>query len=351
MTAWQAAAQAWPERMLAHDTSTPDNDAIDDEASARPGATRAPYVRLKAPALLDTWTRTVARLSALLRTPPSDGSFKAALDALDEDCAPLIRRDADRLLFVATFSADAEPERYAATHALMVAFCCDLATRVLPGWDDAQRRRLRRVALTMNIGMAEQQDQMARQSAPLTPPQRHLVETHPARSAAMLRQLGIDDPDWLDAVAHHHDAPPGPMAQRSPAERIARLVRRADIHTAALSRRGMRDPLLSTLASRNAYRDESDLPDECGAALIKVLGIYPPGTLVRLASREVAVVLRRGKRADQPLALPVLREDGMPHTTLRVRDTAYPAHKVVGSLTRSAIKVRLTLERLIGIDP
>ena len=113
----------------------------------------------------------------------------------------------------------------------------------------------------------------------------------------------------------------------------------------------MRDPLLSTLASRNAYRDESDQPDECGAALIKVLGIYPPGTLVKLTSREVAVVLRRGKRADQPLALAVLREDGMPHTTPRVRDTAFPDHKVVAGMTRSALKLRLTLERLISVDP
>jgi hypothetical protein len=113
----------------------------------------------------------------------------------------------------------------------------------------------------------------------------------------------------------------------------------------------MRDPLLSALASRNAYRDESEQPDECGAALIKVLGIYPPGTLVRLASREVAVVLRRGKRADQPQALAVLREDGMPHTTPRLRDTAFPDHKVAASMTRSALKLRLTLERLISIDP
>ena len=44
--------------------------------------------------------------------------------------------------------------------------------------------------------------------------------THPApaatlRSAAetmQLAALGVDDPLWLHAVRHHHNAPPGPIA-------------------------------------------------------------------------------------------------------------------------------------------
>jgi hypothetical protein len=336
---------AVPEHVLA--TQSP----VNDTAVTGPEPDSAAFVRLKASALVETWARKVARLSSLLRSPPPDGGFGAALAALDAECLSLIRHDTDRLLFVATFSADGEPERYAAAHALLVAICCELAARVLPGWDDDQCQRLRRVAMTMNIAMIEQQDQMARQSAPLSAPQRELVEQHAALGAEKLQGLGVDDPDWLAAVAQHHGAPPGPLAGRDAAGRIARLVQRADIHTAALSRRGLRDPLAPAKASRNAYLDENEQPDECGAALIKVLGIYPPGTLVRLANGEVAVVLRRGQRADQPRALAVVREDGMPHTTPKVRNTANADAKVVGSLTRSDINLRLTLERLVAVEP
>lgn len=330
-------------------TSAPTEVAPDETAPAL--ADPPAYIRPKAAALVEGWGQLVARLSSLLRAPPADGALVPALAALDDASLAWIRNDADRVLFVATFSADGEPERYAAAHALLVAACCDLATQVLPDWRDDERRRLRQVALTMNIAMAEQQDLMARQAGPLTAPQRELVSAHPALGAARLRELGVVDADWLAAVEQHHAAPPGPLAGRDAAGRIARLVRRADVHTAALSRRGPRDPLTPSSAARNAYLDEDDQPDECGAALIKVLGIYPPGTLVRLASGEVAVVRCRGPRADHPLALAVLRQDGMPHTTPRLRNCALAEHKVVGSLTRSGIKLRLTLERLLAVDP
>ena len=43
-----------------------------------------------------------------------------------------------------------------------------------------------------------------------------------------------------------------------------------------------------------SYYDEENKVDEAGAALVKGLGVYPPGAFVRLASEEVGVVLRRG---------------------------------------------------------
>lgn len=55
-----------------------------------------------------------------------------------------------------------------------------------------------------------------------------------------------------------------------------------------------------TAAMQASYYDEEHQVDEAGAALVKTLGVYPPGAFVRLASREVGVVIRRGTTATTP---------------------------------------------------
>ena len=46
-------------------------------------------------------------------------------------------------------------------------------------------------------------------------------------------------------------------------------------------------------AARAVYLDELKQPDEAGAALIKTTGLYPPGSLVRLSSGEMGLVVRK----------------------------------------------------------
>lgn len=330
---------------------TPAPDAGDSPALP-PAATDvvAPaYQRPAADELTAQWSRLIGRLSPLLRDPEA-ASFKAALAGIDAELLSLAENDADRSLFVATFLAESEVRRYCAAHSLYVALTCHLASREIDAWDDQRRAQLRGVALTMNIAMAAQQDQMAQQSAPLSDDQRALIDSHEARGAELLRELGVDDTQWTDAVAQHHRIGPGEFEARSPAEQMARLVQRADRLTAAHSMRAGRAARAAGDASRAAYLDEAQHADQAGAALVKALGIYPPGSLVRLANAEIGVVLRRGERADQPRVAAVVRDDGMPHLSPRLRNTGQAALKIVGSLAQGSIKVRLSLEALLKLS-
>ncbi|HJW11821.1 MAG TPA: phosphohydrolase, partial [Albitalea sp.] len=154
---------------------------------------------------------------------------------------------------------------------------------------------------------------------------------------------------WLKAVRQHHEAPAGPLSELAPELQIARLVQRADIFAARLSPRKLRASLSATAAAKTAYFDEREQPDEAGAAIIKAVGIYPPGSFVRLVSGEVAIVLCRGKLANQPTVASIVDADHMPYGMPRPRHTEIASHRVVTGVAPHDVKVRTPLDRLLRL--
>lgn len=306
------------------------------------------YRRLAGDALVDLWAGLVSRTTTLLHQPQAD-TFGATLDALDAELLPLIDNDVDRVLLAALYTAGSSTERYCAAHSLQVAISSHLAAKVFDGWDAERLALLRRAALTMNIGMAELQDLLVQQEGPLTPEQRTQVDAHEDQGAQRLRELGIADEDWLGAVGQHHKVGAGAPDGRPAAEQMARLIQRVDRFTAAQSARGYHKSLGAAEAARAIYKDENDQPDVFGAATIKALGIYPPGALVKLANDEVAIVLRRGERANQPLVAALLRDNGMPHMTPKTRVTSEAETAITGALTQADMNMRLSLQALLEL--
>ena len=88
---------------------------------------------------------------------------------------------------------------------------------------------------------------------------------------------------------------------------------------------------------------------EAGAALVKALGIYPPGAWVRLASGETGVVIRRGASAATPRVAVLLNRDGMATGEPIPRDTAQAAWKIVSPVAHKEVRVRLPLEKLLAL--
>jgi len=56
-----------------------------------------------------------------------------------------------------------------------------------------------------DVGMTEEQRRLTQLDRVLTPHERNELRTHPSTSAAMLRQIGMQDEAVLDAVAYHHE--------------------------------------------------------------------------------------------------------------------------------------------------
>jgi len=294
------------------------------------------------------WSQLQSSATQLLRSPLA-GDFEGRFQSLHGELARNCEETPDATLLALVFLSAQETRMYSATHAMLVACVCMVVAREMLHWPEGRVLQLGRAAITMNIAMTELQDQLAQQSAPLTAAQIAAVQDHASRSEQLLRRLGVADPAWLEAVRCHHHRTPGPLAKKAEAQQMARLLQRADLFGARLAPRVARWPMPVTAAMQASYYDEEHQVDEAGAALVKTLGVYPPGAFVRLATQEVAVVLRRGGTATTPRVAVVVNRDGMPTGEMIPRDTAQAAWRITGAVAHRDVKVQLRLDRLLDL--
>jgi hypothetical protein len=203
-------------------------------------------------------------------------------------------------------------------------------------------------AITMNLSVLTLQGQMAKQDVPMRESQKALIRQHPGEAAERLQKLGVTDSEWLCAVSQHHERPDGsgyPHALIQVAE-IAVALRVADVFMAKISPRTLRAPLPIREAAKQLYGEDKGGP--LSSAVIKEFGVYPPGEVVRLASGEIAVVMRRTANPRCPKVACMTDAKGSPVTHTVLFDTDSPEHAIVGSTPPPANIGRLPPERIYG---
>lgn len=294
------------------------------------------------------WLDLQVQTNYLLRDSNPE-TFQSRLVRIDDILSEQTQSNPDGTLFALIHLSATETQLYSATHAMLVSAMCSLASREVLGWSESVDAIVRRVALTMNVCMTDLQDKLALQVEPPTPEQRAAIDNHPKGSGDLLRTLGVGDPLWLEAVRYHHHKLPGPLLDKTPAQRMARLVQRADMFAARLAPRASRVPISPAAAMQACYFDENRQVDEAGAALIKAVGIYQPGSFVRLATDEVGVVVRRGQNTSTPRVAVVVNRSGMPTGEPIVRDTSAREHRIVASVPHREVKVKINLERMLPL--
>jgi HD-GYP domain-containing protein (c-di-GMP phosphodiesterase class II) len=294
------------------------------------------------------WLDYQAQANSILRDS-SAPQFLQRLVRLQKQLRQHAIGNPDGALFALFHLSASELRMYSATHAMLVSVMCGLAARDVLSWSADQEQVLCLAALTMNLGMTELQDKLAQQLVAPTPEQRQQIDDHPARSVELLQKAGISDPEWLDAVRHHHLVSAGPLAPRSPGMRMARLIQRADMFGARLAPRASRTPTSPAAAMQGSYFDENRQVDEAGAALIKAVGIYSPGSFVKLNTEEVAVVIRRGANTTTPKVAVLINRDGMAVAEPVIRDTALRDYRIVASVPHREVKVQLNLQRMLSL--
>jgi HD-GYP domain-containing protein (c-di-GMP phosphodiesterase class II) len=323
------------------------NVSLNEIAKVKPdfshNQVRAPVV-LSEPA---AWADLQLRLHNLLKDPQADG-FLTRLEALRAEAVERLRRHPDQSLLLLVHEASQEIVQYTARHALLCMALCELAADRLD-WPMDHLEALGRAALTMNLSLGLLQDRLAQQREGLSVDQRRQLSGHGERAAELLSGLGVTDTLWLTAVRLHHDSAPGPLSSRAEPERLARLLQRIDMFAAHLSPRTSRKAQAGAQASRAIFLDEAKQQDEAGAALIKAVGLYPPGTLVRLANGEEGIVLKRGAIATDPLVAALIGKSGAPLTEPVPRDTRLASQAVVASLAPHELRLRLSVDKLMRL--
>ncbi len=300
------------------------------------------------PEALDTWERLRRQFAAQLRVEEPGKEWLQRFRDLARQFRELGSRNTDLALYLAIHATGHEVAAYSSHHAMACALVGELAARWL-GWTEEELESLVHAALSMNLSMTALQDQLAEQPGALSEGQRQTVAGHAAASATMLSAAGVEDLLWLQVVREHHVAgDPDTLESGPPGRRLAELLRRIDIYTAKLSRRGHRTAASPALAARDACLGPAGHPDSIGATLLRVLGLYPPGTWVALANGEVGIVTARGPKAHTPAVAAVLRPDGGLLLQPLRRDTALRSFAVVRGVNPRDVRVRLYHQKVLG---
>ncbi len=166
---------------------------------------------------------------------------------------------------LARFSIEFDPKdisTYSTVHALHCAGLCSLLAAKLD-WMPGNARSLIGAALTMNIGILELQDALAKRPDGPTKSELILISQHPAIAGYMLRSAAILDEDWLLAVSQHHEELDGngyPSRINNPIE-LARILRHVDVFTAKHSPRAGRAPLPVTTIKNDLVNMASKDPE------------------------------------------------------------------------------------------
>lgn len=313
-------------------------------AQLRQAASAAAARRLS---LFDLWEQATWDLDSLLRAVAASRAAAADLEAWLDRCVALIDRDPDVALFAAHRQQDRRFALYPTTHAIHSSTVALLAARQA-GWDAARQRSLLGAALTMNLSMVDLQAQMAEQKDPPSRRQMERIRGHPEASVAALRGIGVHDETWLETVLQHHEVPGGGGYPRSIQTVIepARLLRHADVYMAKITPRALRAALSPRQATAQLVQQSGG--DALAVALIRSIGVHPPGTLVRLASGEVAVVVRRGAQGTAPLVGTLSDRQGRPIATTASRQTQDQAFAVTPHPVDAAAFPRVQPERVYG---
>jgi hypothetical protein len=301
--------------------------------------------------LVGGWDRIKRELTTLLRHPTPDAAWAESVEAIVGRLQVLARRDFDAALYLLLQDAtNGDDDRYSAHHALLCALVGEVCADWLE-WPAEEIDALVRAALTMNLSMSAMQDTLARQVEPLSASQREQVDGHAEESAALLAAAGVKNTLWVEVVRLHHggagvdDA--GPSAP--PAQRLARLLRRIDVYTAKLSSRAGREAVSPAIAARDTCLDADGQPDTLGVAILRKLGLYPPGCFVKLANGDFGVVVRRGSKAHMPVVAALRKPDGGLHFSPKRRDTSIKRHAIVHGVAASQVRVRLNHLRNLAL--
>lgn len=291
-----------------------------------------------------------SQLHALLIDNQPDDKWLPRMTAVSARTLDLTRQHADALLFLVLQRAVRRYEHYSSRHALLCAMASVLCAEQLD-LTDTQIHSLMLAALTMNWSMTAMQDELTLRERTPSLDQRIRIDRHPELSARQLEAAGVQDRLCIDVVARHHQDGPVELrfAALSAADQLARVLRRLDVFFAKISPRLSRPGMPAPLAARAACLGPGGEPDEVGSAIIKVLGIYPPGTCVALANGELAMVLRRGLHASQPQVVSLTAAGGAALLAPLRRDTAQPAYRITGTARPGDLRSAVALPDLLAM--
>ncbi|WP_368209935.1 HD-GYP domain-containing protein [Aeromonas sp. R4-2] len=180
-------------------------------------------------------------------------------------------------------------------HSLNVAFIAMLMAREL-GMNPIEIEETGLAGLIHDIGELKIPSQITQKRGDLNKAEQNFLNMHPQYGFDMLTQLNAFEPK-IRQVAHlHHERldgsgyPLGIKGGEIPP--LARLIGLVDFYDELLHPRNSGNPAAPGQAISQLYKlSQKKFDQNLVKLLIKVLGVYPPGSLVKLSDESIALVL------------------------------------------------------------
>jgi HD-GYP domain-containing protein (c-di-GMP phosphodiesterase class II) len=277
---------------------------------------------------LDTLTEQLHQ--AFLGIQKFDPRSEQRIIQLATQVQALCEQDADALIGTVHIYQDTD---YVSTHPIHVAILAEIFSTQM-GISAERRRVIVCAALTANIAIMDLQTHLHNQPSELSESQQSAMHQHPAQAVALLRRAGISNVTWLKAVLQHHERIDGrgyPQKLRGSAICLAaKIIALSDIYSAMVVSKGYRvaHPVNNIL--RSIFINKGKEYDEALCLnMIKMLGVFPPGSIVILKNGETAVVTHRCQGDTvHPKVASLLSVAGAPYIHPIHRDTHNEAFRI-----------------------
>lgn len=222
----------------------------------------------------------------------------AAAQGLVEEISDSVTRNPGALISLARLKT---ADDYTYMHSVAVCGLMVALARQLK-LDDAQTRLAGMAGLLHDLGKAAVPLSVLNKPGKLTDQEFTVVRSHPVAGYHMLKEGGQVSDAVLDACLHHHEKIDGTgypdKLQGDAISVIARMTAICDVYDAITSDRPYKrgwDPSESLRRMAEWTTDHFDA--RLFQAFVKSIGIYPVGSLVRLTSGRLGVVIEQAPAA------------------------------------------------------
>jgi putative nucleotidyltransferase with HDIG domain len=267
----------------------------------------------------------------------SEARLGRAIDA--ESCAPLVQDISDSVIrnpgAIVSLARLKTQDDYSYMHSVAVCALMVALGREL-GFDEEQCRTAGTAGLLHDVGKALMPLDILNKPGKLTDEEFDVMRSHPVRGYELLVEANGADPATIEVCLHHHERfDGGGYPHKLTNDQLDPLVRMGsicDVYDAITSDRPYKngwDPA-DSIGKMASWKGQFD--PAVFATFVKSVGIYPTGSLVRLQSGRLAVVIEQNPAL---LTAPVVRvfyslKSGMPVSLQRLDLAGGTNDRIIG---------------------